>query len=268
MKLLNSTIDILLPIQVYNVHKEVVGLYVYYDAFYEFFSKEHLPYAIMGVFVFLTFVLSPLLLLLLYPMSFFQKCLIPCRLRSHILHTFVDVFQGYYKDGTEPGTRDCQWFVAIYFLGRIIIFYMIFGISRNVLCFAQTGIFLIFLGVLMILLQPYKLKKLNIYHSILPLIMAVVTLSITVLNEIEIKARWFIEIEAISISIFYSLPAPVAMAYVAYCTSYRCRKKCQSAKVRLMIHKKYKELRSHGPGLVTDKLNEDSHKNYQAINID
>ena len=267
MKLLNSTIDILLPVQVYNVHKEVVGLYVYYDASYEFFSKEHLPYAIMGVFVFITFVLSPLLLLLCYPMSFFQKCLSSCRLRNHIVHTFVDAFQGYYKDGTEPGTRDCRWFAAIYFLGRIIIFYMIFGISRNVLCFAQTGIFLIFLGVLMILLQPYKLKKLNIYHSILPLIMAVVALSITVLSELETKARWNIEIdsEIILIGIFYSLPALVAMAYVAYCTSYRCHKKCQSAYIRLTIYKKNKEL---SPSLITDKLNEDRHKNYQAINIE
>ena len=115
MKLLNSTIDILLPIQVYNVHKEVVGLYVYYDAFYEFFSKEHLPYAIMGVFVFLTFVLSPLLLLLLYPMSFFQKCLSSCKLRRHMLHTFVDAFQGYYKDCTEPGTCDCRWLAGNFF---------------------------------------------------------------------------------------------------------------------------------------------------------
>ena len=44
VKLLNSTLDILLPVQVYNVSGEVVGVYVYYDASYKYFSKEHLPY--------------------------------------------------------------------------------------------------------------------------------------------------------------------------------------------------------------------------------
>ena len=51
VKLLNSTLDILLPVNVYNVHEEVVGWYVYYDASYKYFSKEHLPYAIMGLFI-------------------------------------------------------------------------------------------------------------------------------------------------------------------------------------------------------------------------
>jgi hypothetical protein len=45
-----------------------------------------------------------------------------CKLRSHALQIFIaiDAFQGHYKDGTEPGTRDCRWFAGIYFLGRIL----------------------------------------------------------------------------------------------------------------------------------------------------
>ena len=73
VKLLNATVDILLPTVTYNVHKDVVGWYVYYDASYKYFSKEHLPYAIMSIFIFILFVLSPLLLLLFYPVSCFQK---------------------------------------------------------------------------------------------------------------------------------------------------------------------------------------------------
>ena len=105
VKLLNSTVDILLPVKIYNIHQEAVGLYVYYDASYKYFSKEHLPYAITSIVFFLTFVFCPLVLLLLYPTTCFQKCLSSCRLRNHILHTFVDTFQGCLLY-TSPSPRD------------------------------------------------------------------------------------------------------------------------------------------------------------------
>ena len=116
---------------------------------------------------------------------------------------------------------------------RIIIFYIIFGISKSVPCYALTGLFLIFLGVLMIILQPYKSEKLNIYHTTPLFIMAVACLSITVLNVAEIKAPCFIKTEIMLIGILFMSPTLVAMAYVTYRLTYRCRKKCP--KVCLMF---------------------------------
>ena len=49
VKLLNSTLDILLPTVVYNVHQEIVGVHVYYDASYKYFSKDHIPYAAVSI---------------------------------------------------------------------------------------------------------------------------------------------------------------------------------------------------------------------------
>ena len=130
VKLFDSTLNVLLPTVVYNVHEEVVGVHVYYDASYKYFSKEHISYVTVSIFLFLLFVISPLMLLLLYPTHCCQKCLSPCGQRnSLVLHTFVDAFQGYFKDGTEPGTRDCRWFSAVYFLGRITILYTMFIVS-------------------------------------------------------------------------------------------------------------------------------------------
>jgi hypothetical protein len=86
VKLLNSTIDILLPVRTFDKYHEVVGWYVYYnDASYEYFSKDHLPHAIIAITIFLVFILSPLLLLLLYPTSCCQRWLSICKLRSHAL---------------------------------------------------------------------------------------------------------------------------------------------------------------------------------------
>ena len=142
VKLLNSTVDILLSVKVYNIHQEVVGVYVYYDASYKYFGKEHHPYVIIGVGVFFrTFVLSSLLLLL-YPTSCFQICLSSCTT-----------------------------------------------------CYTHS-------------------KKLNIYHTLLPFIMAGTFLSIMILDEAEIKAHWFIKTSVTVIVIFYTSPILVAMAYV------------------------------------------------------
>ena len=64
---------------------------------------------------------SHLLLLLLYPMRSFQRCLGYCtRIRWHFLHTFADAFQGGYKNGTS-GTWDYRYFAGLYLLLRIVL---------------------------------------------------------------------------------------------------------------------------------------------------
>ena len=68
----------------------VVGIFLYYDASVKYFGKEHLPYAVLAVFVVLIFILFPILLLLLYPMRCFQRCLGCCGVRWHALHIFID----------------------------------------------------------------------------------------------------------------------------------------------------------------------------------
>ena len=75
------------------------------------------------------------------------------------MQTSADAFQGHFKDGTEPGTRDCRWFAAVYFLGRIIIIYALFIISEFLgytaagLMYTLAGIGMILLVTVMILLQ-------------------------------------------------------------------------------------------------------------------
>ena len=120
----------------------------------------------MAILFFIVFVLSPLVLLLFYQVSSFQKCLHTCKIKCHAVEVFVGAFQGHYKDGTEPGIRDYRWFSAIYFLGRIIIVYLIFGYSQDMMCYSLSGIALLSWGVLTIILQPYKLRKVNAYHAL------------------------------------------------------------------------------------------------------
>ena len=62
----------------------------------------------------------PTLLLFLYPCHICQRFLNKINCNSVILRTFMDVFQGNYKDGTN-GTRDYRFFSGIFFCTRFFI---------------------------------------------------------------------------------------------------------------------------------------------------
>ncbi len=82
---------------------------VYYNASIRNFSAGHLPFAAFAIFTVFIFIVMPLLLLL-YPVRIFQKCLDCFRVRWHALHIFTDAFQGHYKDGTA-GTPDWRYYL-------------------------------------------------------------------------------------------------------------------------------------------------------------
>ena len=99
----------------HNNKSERVGPSVLYN-----FSRQHLPFAVLAICVLLVFAVFPLLLLL-YPMRSFQRCLGYCtRIRCQFLHTFADAFQGCYKNGYS-GTYDCRYFAGLYLLFQIVL---------------------------------------------------------------------------------------------------------------------------------------------------
>ena len=96
-----------------------------------FFQAEHLPLAVLSVIVLLTFIAVPPIVLTFYQAVFFRKCLTRCKMNSQALRTFVEAFQGCYKDGTN-GTRDCRYFAGLYFIFRIIPVPLYFSLGGGV----------------------------------------------------------------------------------------------------------------------------------------
>ena len=117
-KLLTVSYSLLDANYLFNNRGERVGpVVLYYDASIEYFSREHLPFVLLAICVLLVFVVFPLLLLLMYPMRSFQRCLGYCtRIRWQFLHTFADAFQGCYKNGD----RNCRYFAGLYLFFRIM----------------------------------------------------------------------------------------------------------------------------------------------------
>ena len=163
VKFLSVSFDILTPSYVWNMTWARQPTVLYYDGSMEYFSKEHLPYAVLAIIVLLVFTFLPIALLCLYPCHCFQRLLNVCHLRCQALHTFMDAFQGCYKDGTN-GTRDCRFFAAVYLITRMAVHLsLVFTlVSYN------TSVFITLLLIVILLLsgfQPYKKQFYNVLDT-------------------------------------------------------------------------------------------------------
>ena len=93
---------------------------LYYDQTVDCHSQEQFIFATLAICVLIVFIISPVLLLILYPTRLFRRCIMFCGSRRwSALRTFVEVFQGEYKDGTN-GTYDLRIFSALFFILRIL----------------------------------------------------------------------------------------------------------------------------------------------------
>ena len=165
-KFLFVSFNLLSYIHVYNSTGALVGRVLYYDASVLFFSREHLPFAFLAIFVILTFNILPLLVVVLYPTRVFQKCLNCCRIRWHAVHAFADAFNGCYKDGTN-GTWDYRYFAGFYLLARILYFF------NGMVDDDKTEPFKKIIAIALLLFalcRPYKKHLFNIVDSIFLLI--------------------------------------------------------------------------------------------------
>ena len=177
-KMLSISFDLLVPTQLYNIHGERVNkTYLFYDATVEVFSSSHLILAFVAMAVLIVFILLPLLLLLLYPLRCFHKCLDCCRIRCHALMVFTDAFQGAYKNGTN-GTRDHRWFALVYPSARILS-YITYALTLSSFSFALITFLLIGIAALITVVQPYKKAPHNIIDTLLMLTLTLITASKT-----------------------------------------------------------------------------------------
>ena len=155
VKFLGVCYDLLNPVQVCHPSKITTCKWaLFYDSTVAYFSSEHIPYAILAIVIFVVLVITPMLILALYPLSVFQRCASHTPQRWQIaLHFLMDSFQGCYKDGTEPGCRDCRWFSVVTFVLRLFIF-STFGFFHE--CILLWVLILVCTAILTIIVNPNK----------------------------------------------------------------------------------------------------------------
>ena len=163
-KLLFVSIVLLLPIQSYNSQGSVISnsTVLLYDPTIKFFHAEHIPYAVLALVTLVVLLLHPLFLLL-YPLRSFKRCLHCIGLRRwDVICQIMDIFQGWYKDGTRD-TRDFRSLSALCLLLRIgfgcefiIIVLKEYKDNAIVWEWAALGVIHVMIGVFFYVAKPYK----------------------------------------------------------------------------------------------------------------
>ncbi len=175
VKVLSTSFDILVPTRVFTMDGRS-RLFLFYNASIEYFGEEHRPYAILAMLFTLLFNILPLLLLLLYPLRSFQRCLNCCRLRSITLMIFMDAFMGHFKDGTN-GSRDCRYFAGIYFLLQLFC-HIAYAFTLSGYYYVLSAVFFISTAIAMTIFQPYRSRTYNIISIALLLSVGLFSISI------------------------------------------------------------------------------------------
>ncbi|XP_064390095.1 uncharacterized protein LOC135338015 [Halichondria panicea] len=155
VKVLNISIDILTPSRATDLTSGKSTWVLYYDGTVDYLGTEHLPYAILTIIIGIVMIVAPAILLVLYPFRWFQRLISCLRVKGHILQTVMDSFQGCYKDGTEPGTRDYRWFAAVPIISRSIAFILL-SFTLDSSYFPLGSVVVVSGLVLTIIIQPYK----------------------------------------------------------------------------------------------------------------
>ena len=160
-RLLVTSVNFLVPLATYtyqlgpNGHMVLTKSYRLYNSpTVEYFGKSHLPYALLALTLLFIFFGLPMALLFVYPASWFQRILNKFRLNSVTLRTFVEVFQGPVKDGTNS-TRDYR-----YFSGFLLLFQLMenvtFLLTQSSFYYPIAGIWLLIYLILHLVFRPYK----------------------------------------------------------------------------------------------------------------
>lgn len=203
VKLLFIVGSILWPIHAYNSQGKTYSTLYVYSSGIEYFHTKHLPYSIPSFLVMLTFIAVPPAVLLLYPFSLFQKCLTKCKVNSQALRTFVEIFQGCYKDGTN-GTRDCRYFSGLYFILRIIATVLAFVTSQT---HVTGSAFLYWItALLFVIIRPYKKQAYNVVDAVIFSIMGSIYFLLTRnIVQVMLTGRPSASLLALT-DVLYSLP--------------------------------------------------------------
>ena len=154
MKILYTSSYLLYATNVYDIHGHWKGKYLLIDPSIAYFSAGHLPYAICAVLLLIVVVVLPLVLLLLYPMICFQRCLNRLGMNSPTLRQFMQYFQGYYRDRTDGG-RECRYYAAMYPSVRMTLS-LAFSLTLDPFVYPLLIFFSLAVALVLVFFQPYR----------------------------------------------------------------------------------------------------------------
>ena len=165
VKIQSVSLDLLVPTPLYYADGSQDSSYFLYlapDVVY--FGHTHLPYALVALVLSVALVVIPTLLLFLYPCQCFQRFLNKINCNSQVLRTYMDVFQGHYKDGTD-NSRNFRFFSGVFIAVRIIAIVQ-FSLFNSYFSIVTLGLCVTVLTFTVSILHPQRCHTHYILDSI------------------------------------------------------------------------------------------------------
>ena len=162
MKLMYTSVDLLIFTSIHDIHGSHSGYVLYYDGTVEFLGPTHRPYAALAIAVVLFGLMFPLFLLL-YPIVWFQKLLNKLHINSPGVRMFVECLQGYYRDRSDGGL-ECRYLSALKPLFRFIG-PALYALTRNFILFPILLLVAALNIAICAVVRPYK-KQYDMYNNL------------------------------------------------------------------------------------------------------
>ena len=205
---------------VYVVHNnyldgKIQKCILYYDQTVDCHSEEYAIFAALAICMLMIFIISPVLLLILYPTRLFRRCIMCCGPRRwNALRTFVEAFQGEYKDGTN-GTCDLRIFSALFFILRILLLISYLGhhyISKGPLLLSQ-GVVSVITSSIITITRPHKANHRNSIDSLILVLLGLLLFNlVSVLYIPHNKKNHYL----ITAMVLMGTPHAVLLSYICY----------------------------------------------------
>jgi len=123
----------------------------------------------------------------------------------------MDSFHGYYKDGTEPGTRDCRWYGLMVNVTQILLL-VAYGFTLSGDYFPLGAIVLILFAIVTITADVYKPHFQHLSTSMVMFILLIDTAYVSINGIIIADTDSYVIIPYI----FYTVATSVCMRYEVY----------------------------------------------------
>ncbi len=174
----------LIPVQLYNLNGSTVETSPasYYGPEHLYTGIVYRLYVVSGFIMLALFTLLPTLLIILYP--FASKCYSGTQVSVKL---FAESFQGWYKDGTEQGTRDFRALAGLHALLRIFIALSIclhIALVKPLSPLANNqwvipGVLFVVCSIFFTLARLYKVLYMNQIESLIFALLGAISLLVT-----------------------------------------------------------------------------------------
>ncbi len=179
-KLLFVSPHLIIPVQMYDLNGTIIKTALFYDHIWYF--GTHIPFYVFAFTMLVLLTLLPTLLIILYP--FASRC---CNRTPLSVKMFVESFHGWYKDGTERGTRDFRALAGLHALLRIflalsICLHIAFVKPLSPLANHQwviPGVLFVVCSMFYTLARPYKVLYMNQLESLVYALLGAISLLVT-----------------------------------------------------------------------------------------